>query len=233
MKITQILGARAARFIALSGVPYFVPDVVRLIQHHYRFVQLPQTAEELLAPLDPDTNRPLTFLHGKFEHNGRAIVIERLQIFRNLIAVDTSATTDDGDVVLDHLVGLSPDPALRQRSLQRRMYISQLEATLEAPLETLLPSIDQLGAALATMMNRYLDEAAPVVPFRLAGIGLVTDPGERVLPADFRVERRQGAHFDTNLYFAQAPLRTDDHGVALQQFEDILRTASRVAALGR
>jgi hypothetical protein len=40
-------------------------------------------------------------------------------------------------------------------------------------------------------------------------------------PAPFRLERRAGLGFDTNLYVSQAPLRTADHIKLLEQLEKL------------
>jgi hypothetical protein len=230
MKDIQVLSARAARFVAVTTAKVYMPDVVKTVQDRYGFVGPPQTAEEMLAPLDPAQNQPLIFQHGKFVQGQRAIIIDRLEIYSHLTAVDTSTSTDDGDLVLDDLLALNPE--VLKESLTRRVYISRLEIVLDASLDAVSPGAAALGASLTAMLSQYLDEEAPAAPFRVASFALLTDPAQRVLPCDFRVERRVKTPFDMNRYYSQAPLRTSDHLAALEQFENYLRTAAQAAALG-
>lgn len=230
MKISKVLGARAARFVNVAPTAaIYIPDAVRLIHNRYSFVRAPMTAEELLGPLDEEANRPLTFYHGKFTREGQPpIPIEGLEIYRHLIAVDSAISTDDADLVLDDLLSLSAE--VLKRSQTRRIYISQLEVEFQPALDVLWRGPERLAQSIAEMLSRYLDDEAPKVPFRLSSIALQTDPKERALPCDFRIERRLKMPFETNLYFCQAPLRTPDHLFALEQVEEYLGKLAKADA---
>jgi hypothetical protein len=230
MNVTQVLSARAVRFVSLGTSGLYIPDAIRLVQQRYGFVRFPDTPKAILAPLKPDANQPLVFRHGKLVHEQRPILIEAMEFYRQLVAVDTPNTTDDADLVLDDFLA-AVNPEALKLSGQRRAYQSQLEVTLDAPLEAIWPTALTLGTSLASMLARYLDDAAPIVPWQLASIGLLTDPKQRTLPADFRVERRLNSNFDQNLYYAHAPLRTGDHIAALNELETWLKVQARAAAL--
>src|SRR5207244_11582782 len=63
MKITQVLTAQAVRFVSVDTRRVYLPEVIKRLRERYGFVGVPSSVDEVLAPLDPNANRPLTFIH--------------------------------------------------------------------------------------------------------------------------------------------------------------------------
>lgn len=222
MNVTSTLLAQALRFTSIRP-PLYKPDLVRRIQAQYGFVGAPTTAQELL-PLDP--TEPLVFTHGKLSLGDRTIVVDKLSVFAQALSV-ASASTEDADLFLEDILQWSPTSVGRvfAEISPRKIYISQLEVMLDAALERCFPMAVQFGQTLSALFKAYGYEQE-VPRFQVYSLGMTPDPALLRLACEFRIERRVGVPYESNVYFAQAPLRTADHIVILEQFEQILSTLS-------
>lgn len=225
MKVTSIIFAQALRFTSIRP-PLYKPDLVRKIQDQYGFVSAPTTAQDFL-PADPTD--PLVFTHGKLIVDGRTIVIDKLSVFAQALAV-ASASTEDADLFLEDILKWSPTPLgpVFSEISPRRVYINQLELTLDTPLEHCCSMAFQFGQTLSGLFEAYgYEQGFP--RFQVYSLGMTPDPALLRLACEFRIERRVGVPYESNVYFAQAPLRTADHIKMLEEFERILETLSASA----
>jgi hypothetical protein len=219
MNVTAVILARTIRMIEQKRAIY-LPDLVDAVRQRYGFVKFPQAPREIMA--QDDTTTPLLFEHGKFEPEGRMILIQRLELFRQLVTADAATSTEDADVFLDDL--LTAGAAIVSTG-PRRLYMSQLEVSYAGNIpipERMAPAYGVLARGLSRILPTY--EPAiwpPEVPpgvFRITGTAMCPDPASIQLACDFRFERRANAPFRDNLHFSQAPLRTADHIALLLEF---------------
>ena len=221
MKINEIIVAQAVRLIRPQTTLY-VPDVVQALQRLFGFVQSPSTATEMLPP----AGGPLRFQHGKCVHDGRTIVVESVELYPNAVAVQAArSTTDDADIAMEHL--LTAGAAFLAETSPQRLYVNQLDLTLDTHLDWASPIAARMGPMLSKMIASYNPQLPPdafAPGFRLASLSMLIDPSQFPLPCDFRLERRAGMAYSENRYFSQAPLRTDDHIAMLNEMENQIRT---------
>jgi len=223
MRLEKVLLAHAARIIGLATANLYMRNAVRMLQERYEFVQVPTTADQLL----PEEGQPLVFEHGQLVHEGRPIVIHKLQIYRQAMVVETGLTTDDSDLVLGDLIRAGRERGLITRVGTPLLYISQLEIGLDSTLEQACPISRAIGARLLEVLTRYA-YGPPSFPMpQVFGIAMKPDPQKQQMPCDFRIEKREGASYDDTLHFSQAPLRTSDHVAVLEEFDRLNAGTSR------
>ena len=126
MIVNTVIMAKAVRFIEVKA-PVYMPDIIRVIRDRYQFVKFPVSADEIIPPQIDTT--PVTFLHGKWEHQGRTIIVSGIELYPQFVAVNTALSTDDSDIVIEDLLGLSD--AVVAGPLQPKGYVSQLEVVLQ------------------------------------------------------------------------------------------------------
>ncbi|HEV7731417.1 MAG TPA: hypothetical protein VGR62_04605 [Candidatus Binatia bacterium] len=237
MNVNAVLLARSIRAIE-QKIPIYLPDLIGAVQERYGFVRFPTTAREVLPPND---GVPLVFEHGKFERDGRQVLIQRLELLRYAISLDAATSTEDADIVVDDLLAVGSEyitPA------GRRFYISHLELTqpgvgIPVP-ERAVPAIGSVARDLARLLPTYEPgtwaNGIPPDAFAVAGFSLLVDPAGAQFACDFRLERRANVPLSSNLFFSQAPLRTTDHIAALERFfeirdEEVARVTASSSAL--
>jgi hypothetical protein len=224
LNITAILSAQALRMTEIHK-PIYVPDLVDAVQKKYGFVRVPTTPQEML-PADETT--PLTFVHGKFVHEGRIIVIQNIQLFHRAIAVDSGSASEDSGIVLDDLLSWTSE-FVRPTANLPRMYLTQMEAKLDGNFGFSYDRMSPLLMTLARMIGSYATlgpEGGFPPAFQLVSIGMKINPAQYVLPCELKIERRANQLFESNLYFVQAPLMTDHVRQLLEEYEAVLREAA-------
>ena len=202
-----------------------MPGVIVAFHNRYGFVRTPSTPEQML-PSDP--THPIMFGHGRLVVEGREILIERLLLYNHAIAVDTTTSTDDSELVIDDLLAAFSDIVERVEGPRPKMFISQLELKSDLILERVFTPWSALSRSLARAMasdfpNAPTDSYAPAL--WLNTLVMRSDPQKFVMPCDFRFERRDDRPREDMMYFSQAPLRTADHIAVLEEFERSVKEA--------
>lgn len=188
------------------------------LREKYHFLGVPKE-EELLPNRNPAS--PLVFRHGTFVVNGRAIVIDSLQIFTAAVLVGTFTSTGDSESFLDELIPwASKTFGIQYQKLAEPAFNSQLEVQLVKPLGEYFPRLKQVCEAASRFIP---DVFVNKPPYELSGITLSFDRLKFApAPANIRLERRENAPYADNLYFSEAPMTTKNHLVLLTLLEESL-----------
>jgi hypothetical protein len=216
MNITAVLQAMAIRFFVPSGPFGFLPEIVEKIKSRYSFVGAPTLISEYL-PTDP--NQGTLFRIGRFVYDGRDIAVSELHLFHLGAGASTNSSTDDSDLFLDDLMTwLSSELQVTFTEHGERAYSSQLEFQLNRPLPDYFPELRSIGLTIPQVLPKFW---LTKPPYEVTGVTFSFDPATRLTGlGNVRIERRQGIVFDSKLYFSEAPLKTRDHRVLLEQFEE-------------
>ncbi len=225
MEVRQVLLARTIRLFGTNLTIGYLPDMVKKIVDRYEFVVSPKKDELFLVQQQPSGQaKTFEFKHGRLRKpDGRALVIQQLSMFNGGVAVDTTTSTEDSDVVLqDLIVLLQPDTQSQpevQSQLKRatKLYFSQVEIEASPSIENLVPSSLSLGVSITSLLQNY---GSDVARYQLMDLTFNPDPiGVNPSPAPFQLQRRLGVPYKNNIWFSQAPLTTPDHLNVLRKLE--------------
>ena len=215
MKTNRFLFSQAIRFGDIrtnDRLQVYGKHLVRALEGRYGFVEVPLKAEDFVF------EKGVSFLHGYF--NGR-VVIDKLRIYNNGIAVETTSKTDDCDEIIDDIISWAPGGLglnFTENNNLPRMYGSHMEVEMADGFDLNIKGAPELSAMIMQAMGSYRD---PGRAFRVGGFDLRIDPTENG-PNSFRIERRANHSFHSNMYFCAAPLKTRDHIYILEKFENII-----------
>ncbi len=178
----------------------------------YGFAGFPTNVQQL-------ETAKVEFRQGAFGDVG----IESFSIYGDGIVVTSKSSTDVLDGFLKDVTEWMGSTLGLKRIETHHIntaYESGLVVRSEAPLLKVLEALAPIQDLLVKSVKSAMGLDAKIEPF---GIAFSTDysliPGMK--PAAFRLERRAGLGFDTNLYVSQAPLRTTDHIKVLQRLEKL------------
>ena len=178
----------------------------------YGFAGFPTNVQQLEAA-------KVEFRQGAFGDVG----IESFSIYGDGVVVTSKSSTDVLDGFLNDVtewMGSALGLKRIETHLVNTAYESGLVVRSEAPLLKVLEALAPIQDLLAKSLKSAMGLDTEIEPF---GIAFSADysliPGMK--PAPFRLERRAGLGFDTNLYVSQAPLRTADHIKLLQRLEKL------------
>jgi len=216
MQTRQVLLSRAIQLAKSTTNLGWVPDLLQEIGAKYEFAVVPTAAEVFRV----DSNKPepnkAVFRHGRLDNN----VIDTLTIHADGFVVDTTTSTDNADLFITDFLqwAMARVPSLKE--VGKPFYLSQLEVSMDfGRLATVLAPI---GQTIFEMLKRY--EVPGVGPYALNHLRLVQDPLGKIGPnlSAFGIERRLGVPFTDDVFFVQAPLRTQDHILMLETLEQLL-----------
>ncbi len=137
--------------------------------------------------------------------------------------VEAKADTDLCDQFIDDAVAWASKNAnikFDSDNDHPRLYLSHLIVDDDTGIANLLRKLSVVGDELSIILESYGDIKRKIEPI---GFALQSDVAEKGGPVPFKVERRAGVPFSTNLYFSSAPARTIDHLRLLNRLESILR----------
>ncbi len=214
MQISAIVLARFVAFIEAvdlnpRGHVYF-PEVVPPLVDRYGFSKFPQKLEEF------DETKGVLFEGGRFNN----VTIHRVQVFTNLLVVETASSTSDSEKILeDALVWTSKTFGLLYRPgmIKRKAHVSQLTFYSDSILPKLHPALLKVAQKLSTRVPQYFGHQ---LEYRPAAFTIMYDPmGIKNGASQFSVERRAETPYSENKYFSTAPLPTEEHIELLQSLE--------------
>ncbi len=215
MQIRSIVLARCVqRAKSLTGAIGYLPDVIQKVKTRYGFLVVPR--DEDLVPSDPP--KAGVFQHGRLSMGGRLIIIDRFTVFNDGIAADSSASTDELDLFLDDLISWAKDEFPKIELVGPRYYLSQMEVQLNTPLENYAPQFIPIGERLTSLLSSYGIE---VPRYEVTAIQLNFDQVGKLPPQPgiFFIDRRLNVPYGDNVWFAQAPLKTEDHKALLRELD--------------
>lgn len=221
MKIRSVIAAQAVRYRRFDRQLGWAPEVLQALQAQYGFVVMPEISD--VFPKEPNPDKPIVFSRGRFARNGQVKLIDHLQIYELAAVAITSTSTEDSDFFLDDAAewAMKTFDVTITEITSTRMYVSQLEVEFEKPLPDLLPVLRQTAEMINDLRLTY---SASPLKYSLTGLTISYDPYEAKAPAptNFMIDRRVGFPHDKNLFFCQAPLKTEDHIRLLEEFEQSL-----------
>jgi hypothetical protein len=219
----ELLATRLARVIAFLRAEELNPagrpiahDFMKKFVEHYSFIKFPQKADELLD----SENKGVTFELGKFKD----VAIDRLALFDWGMVVDTSASTEMSEEILEDMLawgakeyGLSNRPTL----ITRKAYVSELVFSSEMLLSSINPSLENVGRRIAGLVTGYGKGGFASAPYETLGfvLGFDVTQSKQQLFTPFRVERLADTAFQEKKYFSAAPLKTSDHVELISELE--------------
>ncbi len=215
MKLRQILLARVLQVTQTDvGSAIYYPDLVKKIQERYKFTTVP-TPESLVSQ---DSPNGAEFKLGKLDMQEREIVVNAFTVFNDGLVVDAITSTDDAEVFLSDLFKWAEKAVPNIKPKGQRYYLSQIEVQSTSSLEEYLGVACCIGKKISKALLQY----GIVAPeYQLQSLGLHFDQiGKPVpQPGAFTIERRANVSYEQNVWFAQAPLKTSDHLLFLDELE--------------
>ena len=215
MELSAILLARYIGFVETLDLDargkVFFPELLEAIVTRFNFQKFPKEFDEI----DPD--KGVEFLGGKWG----GTTVEKLTIYRDGILVDTRASTDDSERVLEEtLLWATSELGIvyRPGMIKRKAYVSELTFYSDVPLLAgLNPALTKLSHNVKKSLSDLFGESVKYEPFNVS-LNSEQVAILRAIPA-FTIARRLETPFSENKYFSGAPLPTDRHLALLEQFE--------------
>lgn len=192
----------------------YLPEAIPLLIGRYGFVKSP-TIEEILQP-----NFIPVFEHGRFEDS----VIRRFAIYTDGLISDAAAGTEVAEAFLQDFLNwmeVEFDSKILGFSQELRGYDSHIVAQLRTDMGSKISFVNQIADELLSIMSNY---EQPAYAYHSSGFTLEADPAE-IKPgfaSKFSIERRANQHFEKDLYFCCAPLKSEDHIKILEKLESIV-----------
>ena len=215
MKLISIEMTRLTSLFLSSrpGGQIYLPDAVIEFATKYEFMEFPRDFQSM--------KRVKTeFVHGRFKE----FSIENLDIFSDGVVITSRVNTDVLDEFLKDILSYFKErweATITNAFPRNRMYESTLVFHSEKDVLRPLSIMSTVAKSISDHLSAVNGGEFAYGP---AGLTLSADNAKipSLRPSAFRIERREGVEFPTNLYFSTAPLRTDDHLAVLQEWEDSL-----------
>jgi hypothetical protein len=216
MELVQIENSRIIFLTQVhrpTGQLYFPAAAAKLVER-YSFVKAPDPDQYINQPL------PYVFSIGKF----RDAQITDLQFFSDGLIVSSASDTDLLDGFIEDLMSW----ATKEFQLVQ-MTTAKPEKFYESSI--VVKSVSNLPMALdpqnnvADTLKMAMESANIKSAFALSGFMLDLDPGEfpgKRKPFRFVVDRKVGVPFSENIFYSQAPFRTQDHLAVLRSLEHMV-----------
>jgi hypothetical protein len=208
----QLLTIESSRIVFLMQAlrtlgQVYIPDAIAKVKERYAFFKVP----------NPDQVLPLTFSIGKFQD----AQIAEFSIYNDGFIVSSNSNTDLLDAFIEDVLhwaarelSIEPLPG----SKPEKYYESSIVVRAESDLvrDTIL------GFDANAAVSEAMKSASIATPLNLSGLIFDFDSkdylGKRK-PVKLIVDRRVNVPFSENIFFSQAPFRTDDHLKVLKHFE--------------
>jgi hypothetical protein len=211
MQVRQVLLARAIQLARAATNIGWLPDLFQEIGAKYEFAIVPKPEEVFRA----EPNKAV-FKHGRLDTN----VVDTLTLNIDGFVVDTTTSTDNAALFLNDFLQWLTARVPNLKEVGKPFYLSQLEVNLEfGQFRNILGSV---GQQIFELLERY--ELSGVKPYAFSNLQIAQDPLGKIglqLSA-FGIERRLNVAFADNIFFAQAPLKTQDHISVLESLERAL-----------
>lgn len=228
MKVISYLTGRVLQFINsdeyIPGDAAHSPEAVQLITERYSFALPPPK----VVPVQEVFNKGIRFETGKFNFDGETKNIQELSLFNNGLLV-TAHSTKVAEAFIDDFFGWGENTfgfQILDISKRRRVFLSELVVEFEKSFDTSLKRFKSVFEKTVELLKKtYPDANLP--PNHLSSFQIEFDrqnaPAAFELLSPFTISRRANHSFEDNVCFCQAPLRTEDHKLFLESFEDLLR----------
>jgi hypothetical protein len=214
MELATILLARAIGYVEMLDLDprgrLYYPQLVEAIVERYQFQRFPTKPEEM------DESKGVEFNDGYWD----GLAVEKLVIYTNGLQVDTRSSTHDSRRLVEEGLEWFRDHfgMVFQRSMITRWaFISGLTFHSEMSLTALHPALQALAPKLTKSSAIFTEQE---MNYEVTSIQMTFDHLKIKNPiASFLLQRRSNASFSEKKYFSEAPMHTDEHIKALEEFE--------------
>ena len=235
----KLIHTKLARSIWLFDVRDLNPrgkdvigDLVSWIKDSYSFAMAPDPQNPIPNSPAPTTVQPpqtspaqapggLLFQRGNFQSQEELfIAISSLTIYDDGIVVDTSSSTNEGDLFAEDLLKSAATEfklAYDSEMVRRKLYLSELIVRSEMSLESLNPALTSFANGLPVTTA-----GGPTLRFGVGGISFWSEPSEAGQHRLIKIERQLGRAFSEHRFYSDAPLQTDTHFKVLKDFEKLV-----------
>jgi hypothetical protein len=182
-------------------------DLVPMLIDVYEFKTFPERGG--------DFSQGMKFVGGEFVKEDGTVLALNATIFSDGVAAETFSNTKDSDAALTEMfgrlleIGFSYDPEM----IRRKAYVSQLNIKCSGSLTSLNRGLSGFAAALSSATGTTFD---------LSAMEFWPPQDQTFKPANFSFQRKTGEPHDSDRYWSQASLPTDEHLKLLEQFETLL-----------
>lgn len=214
MQIASVPLARAYAIFQIedlnpTGTIYY-PEIGEALVQRYGFQKYPS------KPEDFDESKGIEFLEGRL---GK-VVIDKFVILNSGIYVDTMATTNLSEAVLEDALqwgATNFGVTFRPETIKRWAYVSNITFQSEVPILVLHPVLQEICSIVTQEVETNFKQKLIYEPagFNLTYDRLTTSFGT----AAFLIQRREGVPLSENKYFSAAPLKTSVHIDLLEALE--------------
>lgn len=211
----QLLSVQRARSIWLFDTYDLNPrgkdigsTLIDWLKTKYQFTKVPANVNDL------DETKALCYTGGQFRVGRESVSVE-LRIYGDGVVGDTRSSTEDTDFFLsDVLQSAAKEFGLpyTQEIIRKQLYVSELTVRTDKTL----PSVNPKMAEFARKLGQAIGATSSP---ELASIAFWPDVLPSPAAAIFKFERKWGAEFSENRYYARAPLQTSKHLEILQDLE--------------
>lgn len=198
-----------ANFARRDGGP-FQPEVAQKVLQKYSFVKFPG--------VDDLQKESYTFSMGKFQE----FQIDELKVYGDGIIVSGKCNTRILDAFVTDLFGwLKTDYGIEEISVQKpeKYFESGLLVRPKGDITSVLSPPKRVTSLIERAMadTTQAEYQPTAIYFETDSAGLKT----RRRPNRFTLERRIGLPFSANVFYSQAPMRSDDHFALLESLEGL------------
>jgi hypothetical protein len=170
----------------------------------YKFKTSPKPGEDL--------SQGMKLTGGEFVKEDGTVLNVNVTIYSDGIAADTFSSTKDSEEFLATALSELPDAGFvwEPSMIRRKMYLSQLNVKCSASLDFLNPELSVIAKKLSEMCGAV---------FGVAAFELWPDQTQKINPANFSFQRKVGEPLDTDRFWSQAALPTEQHVELLTSLE--------------
>jgi hypothetical protein len=211
MEITKIIQGRVIQLAKAQTNLGWVPELLTEIGSKYQFTIVPKPEDLWRKP-----DYKAEFKHGRFDAN----IIDTFALFQDGFVVDSTISTENAELFLNDFMQWLKLKAPGLEETGKPYYLSQLEVRLK--LGGFGRLLDTIGNQIFLRLEKY--GLLGVKPYAFSALQLAQDPLGKIGPnlSPFNIERRLNNPYSDEIFFAQAPLRTEDHKVLLETLEGVL-----------
>jgi hypothetical protein len=193
------------------------PDALKWLAEKYSFQEFPKSITDFS---DDKGARGYVFKSGEFQAGGENVLVN-FAIYNDGVVADTWSSTEKGDLFIEEIMRSAANryglPLLID-SIQKRLYVSELNVRMKSPFDKLHPGLDEFNRTLDRLFARH-----KLPPFETTGIIFASDNSDASYkPPGFLIERKTSVPFKSNRFWSKSPFTTADHLNALEEFEKLL-----------
>jgi hypothetical protein len=214
--MVQLIGFEANRITVLfmaspdHGQPH-LPALIKSLVERYSFAVYPRTIEEVAG-------EKIIFRQGLFRNLG----IEELAVYKDGIVVNSRSDSDFIEEFLEDLYKWLAAQGISRINTHKlnKIYDCRLIFKSEVDIPKKLQTIDHLAKTISMALR---DATGIDATYQSSGISLSADATKSLglKPSEFRLERRAGQPFESDLYYSAAPLPTKAHIKILNSLEKL------------